>query len=108
MALVAANALSVVKQALRVTHGAEEFAKLSGYYLADEVAGNYRAVDVLVAESEWSALAAEPAEGFWSWCQGVGSRVRTRGMHKHPVGRRSRSRPAPPGRNVIIIRRIAF
>jgi len=27
----------------------EEFEKLSGYYLADEVAGNYRAVDVLVA-----------------------------------------------------------
>lgn len=93
MALVAANALSVVKQALRVTHGAEEFAKLSGYYLADEVAGNYRAVDVLVAESEWSALAAEPAEGFWSWCQGVGSRVRTRGMHKHPRGPK---KPLPP------------
>jgi hypothetical protein len=93
MALVAANALSVVKQALRVTHGPEEFEKLSGYYLADEVAGNYRAVDVLVAEAEWSALASEPAEGFWQWSRAVASQVRTRGLHKHPRGPK---KPQPP------------
>jgi hypothetical protein len=86
MALVAANALAVVKQALRVTHGEEEFAKLSGYYMADEVAGNYRAVDALVAEAEWRALEAAPVETFWDWCRGVASRVRTRGLHKHPRG----------------------
>jgi hypothetical protein len=93
MALVAANALAVVKQALRVTHGAEEFAKLSGYYLADEVAGNYRAVDVLVSEAEWRALGAAPAAGFWAWCRVVAARVRTRGFHKHPRGPK---KPRPP------------
>jgi Transposase DDE domain len=93
MALVVANALAVVKQALRVTHGAEEFEKLSGYYLADEVAGNYRAVDVLVAESEWLALRSEPAEAFWGWCRDVASGVRTRGLHKHPRGPK---KPQPP------------
>ena len=93
MALVAANALAVVKQALRVTHGEEEFEKLSGYYMADEVAGNYRAVDVLVAEAEWRALEATPAERFWGWCRGVASRVRTRGLHKHPRGPK---KPQPP------------
>jgi DDE family transposase len=93
MALVAANALAVVKQALRVAHGEAEYEKLSGYYLADEVAGNYRAVDVLVAEAEWLALGAEPAAGFWGWCRGVAARVRTRGLHKHPRGPK---RPQPP------------
>lgn len=93
MALVAANALQVVKQALRITHGQEEFEKLSGYYLADEVAGNYRAVDVLVAEAQWRELGAEPAEGFWSWCLSVAARVRTRGLHKHPRGPK---KPQPP------------
>lgn len=93
MALVAANALAVAKQALRVTHGADEFEKLSGYYLADEVAGNYRAVDVLVAEAEWRALGPTPAEGFWAWCRSVASRVRTAGMHKHPRGPK---KPRPP------------
>jgi hypothetical protein len=93
MALVAANALSVVKQALRVTHGAEDFEKLSGYYMADEVAGNYRAVDVLVAEAEWSALTNESAEGFWEWSRAVASRVRIRALHKHPRGPKI---PQPP------------
>lgn len=93
MALVAANALSVVKQALRLTHGEAEFEKLSGYYLADEVAGNYRAVDVLVAEAQWRELETEPAVGFWAWCLSVASRVRTRGLHKHPRGPK---KPQPP------------
>jgi hypothetical protein len=93
MALVAANALSVVKHALRVTHGQEEFEKLSGYYMADEVAGNYRAVDVLVGETEWEALTSMPAEEFWEWSRAVGSRVRTRALHKHPRGPK---KPQPP------------
>jgi hypothetical protein len=93
LALVAANALAVVSQALRLTHGDEEFEKLSGYYLADEVAGNYRAVDVLVAASEWASLGSEPAAEFWGWCHGVASRVRTRGLHKHPRGPKV---PQPP------------
>jgi hypothetical protein len=93
MALVAANALSVVAHALRATHGDEEFEKLSGYYMADEVAGNYRAVDVLVAEAAWAALTGTSPEEFWAWSQAVGSRVRTQGLHKHPRGPK---KPQPP------------
>jgi hypothetical protein len=93
MALIAANALVVVQRALRVTHGVEEVEKLSGYYLADEVAGNYRAVDVLVSASEWRALSSEPAGSFWSWCCRVGAQVRTRGFYKHPRGPK---KPLPP------------
>lgn len=93
LALVAANALAVAKQALRLTHGEGEFERLSGYYLADEVAGNYRAVDVLVSEAEWRELGSRPASGFWGWCQAVASRVRTAGMHKHPRGPK---KPRPP------------
>jgi|SRR6056297_1312265 len=93
LALVAANALAVVTRALRVTHGEEEFERLSGYYLADEVAGNYRAVDVLVAEAEWRALGSTTGAEFWAWCRGVAGRVRTRGFHKHPRGPK---KPPPP------------
>ena len=92
MALVAANALSVVKQALRVTHGEEEFEKLSGYYLADEVAGNYRAVDVLVAEAEWSACRA--SRGGILGVESVGGVASPDpGLHKHPRGPK---KPQPP------------
>jgi IS4 transposase len=99
LALVAGNALSVVKQALRVTHGQEECDKLSGYYLADEVAGNYRAVDVLVSEAEWAAVGSKPAEEFWGWCRDVGLQVRTRGLHKHPRGPKKPSPPRASGKD---------
>jgi Transposase DDE domain len=99
MAMVAANALAVVKQALRVEHGDEEFAKLSGYYMADEVAANFRAVDVLVAESEWEELEATPAETFWDWCCGVASRIRMRGLHKHARGPKKPAAPRASGKD---------
>jgi IS4 transposase len=93
MALVAANALVVVKQTLRATQGEEEFEKLSGYYLADEVAGHYRSVDKMVPEEEWSALGAKSPVDFWRWCQSLGAQVRTRALHKHPRGPK---KPQPP------------
>jgi hypothetical protein len=96
LALVAGNALAVVKQALGASHGVEEFDKLSGYYLADEVAANYRAVDVLVAQTEWEGLAAEEPAPFWVWCREAGSRVRMDAFHKHPRGPK---RPQPPRRD---------
>ena len=95
LALVAGNALAVVKQALRASHGVEGFDMLSGYYLADEVAANYRAVDVLVTRAEWSGLASEAPEPFWSWCRAAGSRVRMDAFRKHPRGPK---RPQPPRR----------
>ncbi len=108
MALVAANATNLVKQALRLTHGEAEFEKLSGYYMADEVAANYRAVDVLVAEAEWRALGSEPSGGFWRWCRGVAMSVRIRALHKHPRGpKKARPRRARV-RIVTTIRRIVF
>src|SRR4051812_8075378 len=39
-ALMAGNALAVIGQALRASHGVEEFDGLSGYSLADGVAAN--------------------------------------------------------------------
>lgn len=93
MAMVAANALNVVAHALRASHGVEEFQKLSGYYMADELVGNYRAVDTLVQEAEWLALASQPAAEFWRWNVAVASQVRTRGLHKHPRGPK---KPQPP------------
>jgi hypothetical protein len=42
MALVAANALAVVRGAIRSEHGAEAESEVSGYYLADEIAHDYR------------------------------------------------------------------
>ena len=51
MSLVASNALSVVRASLRAAHGNE--AEVSGYYLADEVAAQYRTLSKYIAEEQW-------------------------------------------------------
>jgi IS4 transposase len=99
LALVAANALVVVGQVLRTTHGAEEFERLSSYYLADEVVGNYRAVDKLIAVAAWSEVESLPPSAFWEWCRAVGSRVKTAGFHKHPRGPKRPQAPRASGKD---------
>jgi hypothetical protein len=96
LALVAGNALAVVRQALRASHGVEVSDELSGFYLAEEVAANYRAVDVLVAQAEWDGLGSEGPASFWAWCRGMGSRVRVEAFRKHPRGPK---KPQPPRRS---------
>jgi len=74
-AMAAGNALAVVKRALCESHGAAVWEELSGYYLADELASNSRAVEVLVGEAGTAYLAALPTPEFWRWCQTVALRV---------------------------------
>lgn len=93
MALVAANALVVVKQTVRATQGEDVSETLSDYYLGDEVAGHERTLEKLVTEEEWSELGAKSAVDFWSWCQSVGSKIRTGAFRKHPRGPK---KPQPP------------
>jgi hypothetical protein len=53
MSLVASNALAVVRASLRAAHGKEAEAEVSGYYLADEVAAEYRTLRKYVAAEQW-------------------------------------------------------
>lgn len=62
MALVAANALAVIRGSIRSVHGAEVEENLSGYYLADEIGHDYRTLmKYLPAEQwlGWQALASQ-------------------------------------------------
>jgi hypothetical protein len=86
MAMVAGNAVAVVKQALATAHGTAEFAKLSGYYLADEIRGYARAVAALIEPPQWEELACQPAPAFWPWCLHLARQVRTAALHTHPRG----------------------
>ena len=53
MSLVASNALGAVRASLRAAHGNEAEAEVSGYYLADEVAAQYRTLRKYIAEEQW-------------------------------------------------------
>jgi hypothetical protein len=75
LAMAAGNALAVVKQALSEAYGAAVWDRLSGSYLAEELATNTRAVESLVGKAGPSRLARMPAPRFWSWCREVAARV---------------------------------
>lgn len=92
LSMVAANALAVVKRAMTVAHGEDVTEGLSGYYLADEIAGNYRAVDVMIEPAEWDWLAARSTSSFWSWCLRMAERIRPAAFSAHPRGPK---RPPP-------------
>jgi len=54
IALVAYNVLSTVKAALRSVHGTEVAdQQVSGFYLADEVAGTHRGMMIAIPKDEW-------------------------------------------------------
>ncbi len=53
MALVASNALAVVRGTIRAVHGQEAEANLSGYYLADEMAHDYRTLLKYLPPEQW-------------------------------------------------------
>lgn len=54
LALVAYNILSVVRAAIRATHGADEAENMSTYYMADEIAGTYRGMMVVLPARYWT------------------------------------------------------
>lgn len=53
MALVAGNALAVVRGSIRKAHGVEKETELSGFYLADEVAFDYRTLMKYLPADQW-------------------------------------------------------
>jgi IS4 transposase len=93
MAMVAGNALGVVKRLLSTAHGPDLWDLLSGYYLTDEVCSNYRAVESLIGDQGRAKLSEMPAEAFWAWCREVASRVRPWAFAKNKP--RGPKRPQP-------------
>jgi hypothetical protein len=53
MALVAGNALAVVRGSIRAVHGREAEGELSGYYLADEIGHDYRTLMKYLPAEQW-------------------------------------------------------
>lgn len=86
LSMVAGNALAVVKQTIASMHGEDEVEQLSGYYLADEIAGNYRAVSALLTPSVLAELSELSAKRFWAWCRRVGREISLIALYAHPRG----------------------
>lgn len=90
MALVAANALAVVRGSLRSAHGVEAEREISGYYLADEVAGDYRTLMKYLPAEQWTGWCELPVRAMARLLRAVAQHVNLKGL------RRSRRGPKKP------------
>ncbi len=92
VALVAYNILGVVKAALRSVHGDEAVEEVSGYYLADEIAGTHRGMMIAIPADEWVVFAGLTPSALGQVLRGLAAKVRLAQFRKH---RRGPKRPQP-------------
>jgi hypothetical protein len=95
MALVAANALAIVRGTLRSTHGVEEEAEISGFYLADEVGGDYRAVMKYMPPDQWTGWGALSVLPMAQLLRAVAQHVRIKALTRSPRGPKKPPREKP-------------
>jgi hypothetical protein len=86
MALVAANALAVVRGTLRSVHGVKAEAEVSGYYLADEVAGDYRSVMKYLPPEEWLGWNSLPTPAMAKLLSAIAQHVRMKALTRSQRG----------------------
>lgn len=90
MALVAGNALAVQRGSIRSVHGVEAEAELSGYYLADEIAHDYRALMKYLPAEQWLGWRELSAAALVELLRSLAAHVNLKGL------KRSRRGPKKP------------
>jgi len=92
--LVAYNILSVIKAALRAAHGTQTVqAKVSAYYLANEVRRTWDGLDIATQDRDWiESLASLQADEFAHWLLAIAQRVK---LNKYPKSHRGPKKKLP-------------
>ena len=85
-AVVAYNLLGVVKGAVRAAHGPDKAEKLSGYYLADEVAGTRRGLLIAIPEAAWGVFQRMTAAQLAEVLRELAGKVRLAAFRRHRRG----------------------
>jgi IS4 transposase len=87
LALVSYNVLSTVKAALRSVHGEKASnAEISGYDLAEEVAGTYRGMMIAVPKDEWVVFHEMSPQELCPFLKKLAGAVRLSEFRKQPRG----------------------
>jgi hypothetical protein len=85
-ALVAANAIAVIKAALRAVHGDEEADKLSGYYLALEIKQVHEGMMIALPPACWQVFCGMSAPTFAKELKKIVAQVDLAMYRKTPRG----------------------
>ena len=86
LALVAANAVAVVKAALRAAHGEDKADELSGYYMAMEVKQVHEGMLIAVPPACWEMSARMETRGFAKTLTKIAAHVDLERYRKSPRG----------------------
>jgi Transposase DDE domain len=87
LALLAYNAVSLIKAALRSAHGRQKVNdEVSGYYLALEIGRTYDGMMIAIPASHWTCFRALAAKEFASVLHELASSVNLARYQKHPRG----------------------
>jgi IS4 transposase len=93
VALVTYNLLAVVRAALRSQHGREEVeAKVSNYYIANEVSTKYEGMMIAIPPSEWEPIQRLSVGAMAEFLREVASQV---WLAKYPRSVRGPKKPQP-------------
>jgi len=83
MALMAGNVLALVRGSLREAHGPEVETEISGYYLANEVAGDYRTLMKYLPADQWTGWRTLDGVAFARLVTTIAANVSCAGLTKH-------------------------
>ena len=86
MALVAGNALAVVRGSLRAAHGREAEAEVSGYYLAAEIGGDYRTLMKYLPAEQWKGWRGLSPQAVVRLLTVIAGHVRLKALIRSPRG----------------------
>jgi hypothetical protein len=86
MALMASNALAVVRGSLRWAHGVAAEAEVSGYYLADEIAHDYRTLMKYLPADQWLGWRHLSAAAMARLLRTLATQVNLKGLTRRPRG----------------------
>jgi Transposase DDE domain len=105
LALVSYNVLSAVKAALRSVHGAKAAdTEVSGYDLAEEVAGTYRGMMIAVPKDEWVVFHGMSPREISPFLKRLAGAVRLSEFRKQPRGPK---KPRPERQSGAEIKHVA-
>jgi IS4 transposase len=92
LALMASNAVAVIKAALRAVHGDDEADELSGYYMALEIKQVHEGMMIALPAETWKTFANMTAKAFAKTLKGIAKHV---DLNVYRKSRRGPKKPRP-------------
>jgi Transposase DDE domain len=89
--LVAANAVAVLKAALRAAHGEEKASALSAYYLTGEIRETYEGMMIAIPAVEWLVFADLKERDMAKLLRDLAAKMVLARYRKHPRGRKKKT-----------------